>query len=75
MNTEQALDKARELTIEAMDSSFVMGMNYQRLTTLELVIQLCDVLGFDNEQTTIITHKLGLLKEATDADIPTRSDI
>lgn len=72
MNADK-LGMVRELTIDAMDKSFVLGMNYQRLTTLERVVELASKGGFTEEQVGIIANSLGLLMEATDADIPTSS--
>lgn len=73
MSTDK-FEQVRVMTMDAMDKSFVMGMNYQRLITLEKVNGLALMNGFDEEQISIIANVLGLLAEATDADIPTSSN-
>ena len=72
--TEEQLQNIKELTHESMDKAFVMGMNYQRLVTLEHVEGFATMLNYDTEEIGIISEMLGLSKEATDADIPTRTD-
>jgi hypothetical protein len=72
--TEEQLNQVKELTHASMDKAFVMGMNYQRLTTLDHVSGFATMLDYSAEEIGIISEMLGLLKEATDADIPTRTD-
>lgn len=74
MSTDDKFEQVRVMTMDAMDKSFVMGMNYQRLITLEKVNELAILTGFDDSQIHIISRTLGLLTEATDADIPTSSN-
>lgn len=61
-----------EFMIESVNQAFIMGMNYQRLTTLETLQN--SPLDFSMESKNLLGEVLDLFKEATIADLPTTSN-
>jgi hypothetical protein len=73
-NMDETVEKINKFMIDKVNESFVMGMNYQRLRTLEQLDSVEVLWDFSDEQRFELATNIKLLEVATIADLPTPSD-
>ncbi len=73
-NNEQTVENLNKFMIDKVNESFVMGMNYQRLRTLEQLDTVEVLWDFSDEQRFELATNMKLLEVATSADLPTPSN-
>ncbi len=71
---DETVENLNKFMIDKVNESFVMGMNYQRLRTLEQLDSVEVLWDFSDEQRFELATNIKLLEVATIADLPTPSD-
>ena len=69
---EKTAEQLNEFMIDSVNKAFIMGMNFQRLKTLESLQDLESDMSMEDKAR--LGVDLDLFKEATDADLPTPSN-
>jgi hypothetical protein len=73
-NTDDTVNNLNKFMIDKVNESFIMGMNYQRLRTLEQLDSVEVLWDFSDEQRFELASNIKLLEVATIADLPTISN-
>ena len=72
-NKEQQVEAINAFMIEKVNQAFIMGMNYQKVRSVEKLDEL-ELDGLTDDMKLTISTAIGLLEVSTDADLPALTD-